>query len=73
MIASVIQNWLNLWKCNFETNGKSEKMSEVLYTHYNTVLYRINRIQEITAKDLDCEYDRYGLQTALKIMHILDL
>jgi len=57
----------------FQTNGNLKKMSEVLYTHYNTVLYRINRIQEITAKDLDCEYDRYGLQTALKIMHILDL
>jgi len=57
----------------FETNGNLKKMSEVLYTHYNTVLYRINRIQEITEKSLNCESDRYGLQTALKIMNILDL
>lgn len=57
----------------FETNGNLKKMSELLFTHYNTVLYRINRIQEITNKSLDAERDRYGLQTALKIMKILDL
>lgn len=57
----------------FETNGNLKKMSEMLFTHYNTVLYRINRIQEITGKDLEDEGDRYGLQTALKIMKILDL
>jgi purine catabolism regulator len=57
----------------FETNGNLKKMSELLFTHYNTVLYRINRIQEITGKDLENEGDRYGLQTALKIMRILDL
>ncbi|MBN2898369.1 MAG: PucR family transcriptional regulator ligand-binding domain-containing protein [Clostridia bacterium] len=57
----------------FETNGNLKKMSELLFTHYNTVLYRINRIQEITNKNLEAERDRYGLQTALKIMKILDL
>jgi purine catabolism regulator len=48
-------------------------MSELLFTHYNTVLYRMNRIQEITGKNLENEGDRYGLQTALKIMKILEL
>lgn len=57
----------------FETNGNLKKMSEILFTHYNTVLYRINRIQEIANKNLECESDRYGLQTALKIFKILDL
>jgi len=57
----------------FETNGNLKKMSEILFTHYNTILYRINRIQEITGKSLETEHDRYGLQTALKIMMILDL
>lgn len=57
----------------FETNGNLKKMSELLFTHYNTVLYRMNRIQEITNKSLEIERDRYGLQTALKIMKILDL
>ncbi len=57
----------------FEMNGNLKKMSEKLFTHYNTVLYRVNRIQEITGKNLDDEEDRYGLQTALKIMKVLNL
>ncbi len=57
----------------FDTNGNLKRMSELLFTHYNTILYRINRIKEITAKNLELEHDRYGLQTALKIMNILGL
>lgn len=57
----------------FEVNGNLKKMSEALFTHYNTILYRISRIKEITNKDLENEHDRYGLQTALKIRRILDL
>ncbi len=57
----------------FEMNGNLKKMSEALYTHYNTILYRISRIKEITKKDLENEHDRFGLQTALKIKHILEL
>jgi purine catabolism regulator len=57
----------------FEMNGNLKKMSETLFTHYNTILYRISRIKEITNKDLENEHDRYGLQTALKIKHILEL
>jgi purine catabolism regulator len=57
----------------FECNGNLKKMSEVLFTHYNTVLYRINRIEEITGVSLSHEKDRYALQTALKIMKVLDL
>lgn len=55
----------------FNTNGNLKKMSEELFTHYNTVLYRINRIQEITEMNLDSERDRYALHTALKIIQIL--
>ncbi len=57
----------------FETNGNLKRMSELLFTHYNTILYRINRIQEITGKNLESENERYGLQTALKIMDIMSL
>lgn len=57
----------------FEVNGNIKKMSEILFIHYNTTLYRINRIQEITGMRLANEHDRYGLQTALKIMNILEL
>ncbi len=57
----------------FETNGNLKKMSEKLFAHYNTILYRINRIQEITGKNLDDEADRFGLQMALKIMKVLNI
>lgn len=57
----------------FETNGNLKKMSEILYTHYNTILYRINRIRHITDMDLDNEHDRFNLEIALKIKKILGI
>ncbi|MDF2547364.1 MAG: PucR family transcriptional regulator [Anaerosolibacter sp.] len=55
----------------FETNGNLKKMSEVLFTHYNTILYRVQRIKQITGRDMDNAEDRFDLETALKIMKIL--
>lgn len=57
----------------FNANGNLKKMSEMMYTHYNTSIYRLNRIREITGRNLKSEIDRYDLNTALKIMHILGL
>lgn len=57
-------------KVYYEANGNLKKMSEKLFTHYNTVLYRVNRIQEITGLALDNEQQRYSLQTAIKIMEM---
>lgn len=55
----------------FEHNGNLTRMSENLYTHYNTILYRINRINEITGMDLDDPNDRLNLEIALKIRELL--
>lgn len=57
-------------KVYYEANGNLKKMSEKLFTHYNTVLYRVNRIQEITGSNLEDEKQRYSLQTAIKIMEM---
>ena len=57
-------------KVYYEANGNLKKMSEKLFTHYNTVLYRVNRIQEITGSNLENEKQRYSLQTAIKIMEM---
>lgn len=57
----------------FECNGNLKKMSEQLYTHYNTVLYRLSRIQEIMKMDLEKEESRFAAQTALKVHKILKL
>ncbi len=55
----------------FICNGNLKKMSEMLFTHYNTILYRLTRIQEIIHINLDEEEDRYAVQTALKISKII--
>ncbi len=56
----------------FECNGNLKKMSEQLYTHYNTVLYRLTRIQEIMKIDLEKEEHRFAAQTALKVHKIMN-
>jgi purine catabolism regulator len=58
-------------KAYFKYNGNLSKMSQYLYTHYNTVLYRINRIEEITGMNLNNPNDRLNLEIALKIKEIL--
>ncbi|MBZ2175149.1 PucR family transcriptional regulator ligand-binding domain-containing protein [Schnuerera sp. xch1] len=58
-------------KAYFKYNGNLTRMSEHLFTHYNTILYRVNRIEEITGMKLDDENDRLNLEIALKISQLL--
>ncbi len=55
----------------FKNNGNLTKISKELFTHYNTVLYRINRINEITGMDLENPHNRLNLEIALKIKELL--
>lgn len=55
----------------FACNGNLKKMSQMLFTHYNTVLYRLGRIQAIADIHLEDEEQRYAVQTALKIGKVL--
>ncbi|WP_198283752.1 helix-turn-helix domain-containing protein [Clostridium cellulovorans] len=55
----------------FQCNGNLNKIAKVLFTHYNTILYRINRINEITGMDIKNEENRLNLEIALRIMHML--
>lgn len=52
----------------FECHGNLKKVSEVLFTHYNTILYRMDRIQKISGCDLDCPEDRFNLEVALRLL-----
>lgn len=52
--------------------GNTRKVAESLYTHYNTVLYRIERIKKITKLDLENSEDRLKLEVALKINKFLN-
>ena len=51
----------------FKCNGNVSQVSKLLYTHYNTVLYRLGRIQEITGMKLENSEDRFNLQLAIKL------
>jgi PucR family transcriptional regulator, purine catabolism regulatory protein len=55
----------------FTYNGNLKKMADMLFTHYNTISYRINRIEEISGVSLENASDRLSIEIALKIKHFL--
>lgn len=55
----------------FMFNGNIKKIADYLYTHYNTVLYRIQKIEKITNMDLKDHNDRLSLEIGLKIMPLI--
>lgn len=55
----------------FEHGGNLRKISEVQYTHYNTVVYRINRIRNNLKIDLKDPEMAFSLQFALKIRDLI--
>lgn len=56
----------------FQCNGNLTRTAERLSLHRNSLLYRLQRIQEITGHDLDEPETRLSLQVALKIRHLLE-
>lgn len=56
----------------FKNNGNLTRISEELFTHYNTILYRIGRICEITNMDLNNPNHRLNLEIATKIKELLE-
>ena len=55
----------------FERNGNLKKTANALYIHRNTLLYRLERIQEITGLNLDNPETRLALQLTLRIHKML--
>lgn len=55
----------------FDCGGNSKQVAQALFVHYNTVLYRIEQIQNITGLDLKSAENRFNLQIGLKIRRIL--
>jgi purine catabolism regulator len=55
----------------FAHHGNVSQTAESLYLHRNSLLYRLERISEITGLDLDDADDRFSLQLALKIRPLL--
>lgn len=55
----------------FNHHGNISQTAEMLFIHRNTLLYRLDRIQELTGQDLDNANDRLALQLALKLWQLL--
>ncbi|MFZ5967570.1 MAG: PucR family transcriptional regulator [Bacillota bacterium] len=54
----------------FQCGGNLKKISEEMFTHYNTIIYRMQRIKEITGIDLDDPGERLNVQVSLKILEL---
>lgn len=59
-----------LW-CYFENNCNLQETSEAIFTHKNTVKYRLKRIQEITGMDLTVPFQHFELYQALILYYYL--
>ena len=55
----------------FEANGNLAKAAQELNVHRNTLVYRLERIAELTGLDLDDSDNRLILHLALKIQRVL--
>ena len=55
----------------FAHHGNVSQAAESLYLHRNSLLYRLERICEISGLDLDDADDRFSLQLALKLRPLL--
>lgn len=55
----------------FECSGKLKKVTEKMYVHYNTILYRLDRIQQITGCNLEDATACLNLQMAIKLLQMV--
>lgn len=53
-----------------QTNGNAKRTAALLFSHYNTVLYRLNKIKQLTGLDPYHPDQRLTLQTALRLFRI---
>ncbi|MCK8825710.1 PucR family transcriptional regulator ligand-binding domain-containing protein [Fuchsiella alkaliacetigena] len=65
-------DFINTLKEYFRCNGNLKKISEKLFLHYNSVLYRIKRIQEILNVNLNDHEKRLSLEMGLKLLDFYD-
>ena len=56
----------------FDNNGNLSQAAEALYIHRNTLIYRMERIAEISGLDLDNTETRLAVQLALRIHRMTD-
>ncbi len=55
----------------FETNRNFKLTSQKMFTHYNTILYRIRKIEQLTGISLDNPEDSLNVEIAVNIHKLL--
>lgn len=64
-------NLVDTLKKYFEYSGNVKKISEDMYSHYNTIVYRVSRIKEILKIDFDNYEEMLNVQIALKVLDLM--
>ncbi len=64
---------LKTLKAYFEENGNLTNVAKKIYIHYNTVHYRLKRIEKITGLSLENPDDKLNLEIALKMLNFTDI
>lgn len=59
-------------KIYLETNCNVKETSEKMYTHYNTILYRVNKIKELTGIDFNQPDQKMNLQVAMRLSQVFN-
>jgi purine catabolism regulator len=62
---------LKTLKTLFECNFNLKKTADTLSVHYNTIRYRVAKIEQLARVSLDSEEDRLNLQLAFKVHRVL--
>ena len=65
--------YLNTIRTYISQNCSTNNTAKKLFVHYNTIRYRINKIQKLFGMDLDNEEDRINLHVGIKVADSLDL
>lgn len=60
-------------KYYFQYNGNMKKMAQNMHMHYNTIIYRLQKIKDIIGMDIEDPDIRLNLEIALKIMDLIHI
>jgi purine catabolism regulator len=64
-------NLLETLEAYFNCNGNIKQVSQKMYIHYNTAIYRIDQIQKLLNVDLNNPDDRLNVEIALKLRNYI--
>ena len=64
---------LNTLDCYLRNSGNVRQVSKEMYTHYNTISYRLKKIEETTGRKLDDPDDRFLLELATRLLRMMPL